>query len=60
MCTSSQYQSYPNNWASWVATNVSICVDLPIGRTLREAGGTGGEGGASGGGARGPAATENR
>ena len=32
ICTSSQYQSYLNNWASRVATNVSICVGPPIGR----------------------------
>ena len=35
ICTSSQYQSYLNNLASRVATNVSICADLPIGRVRR-------------------------
>lgn len=55
ICTSSQYQSYLNNWASRVATNVSICVGPPIGRGsgAGASGGAGGRHGGSGGGRNG-------
>ena len=53
ICTSSQYQSYLNNLASRVATNVSICVGPPIGRGSGADGRWGSGGGrASGGGRR--------